>query len=132
MNMNYYITAFKKFAVFSGRASRTEYWMFALFHVLAFIVAIILDNMLGTAIEGVIYGLFYFAYALVTVVPSISLATRRLHDVGKSGWMFLVNFIPIIGGIWFLILMVSKSEAGANKYGPNPSQNRYSAASAAQ
>ena len=118
--MNWYLTVLKKYAVFSGRARRKEYWMFVLFNIIFFIVAIILDNVLGTAIEDVGYGLFYILYALAVIIPSLAVAVRRLHDIGKSGWWIFISLIPIIGGIWFIVLAATDSQAGENEYGPNP------------
>jgi uncharacterized membrane protein YhaH (DUF805 family) len=80
-------------ADFSGRARRSEYWYFVLFNMIFAIVAVVLDNILGTAIEGVGYGPIYGLYVLALLVPGLAVAVRRLHDVGKSGWMFLIVFI---------------------------------------
>lgn len=121
--MNWYLEVLKKYAEFSGRARRKEYWMFTLFNSLFLIIAIILDNVLGTAIEDVGYGLLYFLYALAVLVPGLAVSVRRLHDVGKSGWMILISLIPIIGAIWLLVLMVTDSNPGDNQYGPNPKGN---------
>ncbi len=120
--MNWYIDAFKKYATFAGRAQRKAYWMFVLFWFIAFIIASIvagiLDKVLGTngAVSGSVSGL----YALGTVVPFIALSVRRLHDIGKSGWWYFIQLVPVIGGIWFLILTVTDSQPGENAYGPNP------------
>jgi len=121
--MNWYLTVLKKYAVFSGRARRKEYWMFALFNMIFAIVAMILDNILGIAVEGVGYGPIYRLYALAVLIPGLAVSVRRLHDVGKSGWMLLIALIPIIGAIWLLVLMVTDSKPGENKYGPNPKEN---------
>lgn len=120
--MKWYLKVLKQYADFNGRARRTEYWMFALFNFIFSIVAIILDNILGTAIEDVGYGLFYFLYALAVLIPSLAVAVRRLHDIGKSGWMILISLIPIIGGIWLLVLLVTNSNPGENEYGANPKE----------
>ena len=120
--MNWYLAVLKKYAEFNGRARRKEYWMFTLFNFIFLIVALILDNLLGTAITGVGYGLFYILYALAVLIPGLAVCVRRLHDVGKSGWMFFIVLIPIAGGIWMLILMVTDSIAGENEYGPNPKE----------
>lgn len=121
--MNWYLKVLKNYAVFSGRARRKEYWMFALFNVIFLIVALILDNILGTAIEDVGYGLFYFLYALAVLLPSLAVTVRRLHDVGKSGWFLFIVLIPIIGSIWLLVLMCTGGDAGENQYGANPKEN---------
>ena len=112
--MNWYIDAFKNYATFAGRARRKAYWMFVLFWFIAFIITGILDNLLGT--NGILTGL----YALGTLVPFLALSVRRLHDLGKSGWWYLIQLVPVIGGIWFLILTVTDSQPGENAYGPNP------------
>jgi uncharacterized membrane protein YhaH (DUF805 family) len=117
--MNWYLNAFKKYAVFSGRSRRKEYWMFCLFSVIFSIAAMVLDSLLGSKV-GMGYGLIYGAYALAAFIPSIAVSVRRLHDVGKSGWFLFIALIPIIGGIWLLVLVCSDSEAGATQYGPNP------------
>ena len=118
--MKWWLEALKKYTVFSGRARRKEYWFFFLFNMIFAIVAIILDNVLGLAIEGLAYGLIYILYSLAMLLPGIAVTVRRLHDVGKSGWFFFIVLIPIVGAIWLLILMCSDSQAGDNKYGTNP------------
>jgi len=120
--MNWYLTVLRKYAVFSGRARRKEYWFFILFNTIFAIVAMILDNVFGIAIEGMGYGLFYILYSLAVLIPGLAVSVRRLHDVGKSGWMLLIALIPIIGVIWLLVLMVIDSTPGENKYGPNPKE----------
>ena len=110
----------KKYAVFSGRARRKEYWMFALFNFIFFMIAAILDNLFGTTIDGLYYGLFYFLYALAILIPSLAVLVRRLYDTGKSGAMIFVGLIPIVGSIWLFVLTVLDSQPGENAYGPNP------------
>ncbi len=120
--MNWYLKVLKKYAVFTGRARRTEYWMFVLFNFIFAVVALVLDNMLGMTIGELPYGIFYFLYALVVLIPGLAVAVRRLHDIGKSGWMMLVGLIPFVGGIWLLVLFIMDSNPGENKYGPNPKE----------
>ncbi|MES2780390.1 MAG: DUF805 domain-containing protein [Bacteroidota bacterium] len=120
--MKWYLQVLKKYADFNGRARRKEYWMFALFNFIFIIVAMILDNVFGTTIGMVPYGLFYIVYALAVLIPCIAVAVRRLHDVGKSGWMFLIALIPIVGGIWLLVLFCTDGVAGPNEYGANPKE----------
>jgi uncharacterized membrane protein YhaH (DUF805 family) len=122
INMNWYLKVLKQYVDFSGRARRTEYWMFALFNIFAIIATMILDNLLGTTVDELPYGLFYFIYVLAIFVPGLAVTVRRLHDVGKSGWMYLIVLIPIIGAIWILVLLVTDSNPGANQYGPNPKE----------
>jgi uncharacterized membrane protein YhaH (DUF805 family) len=122
--MNYYLDVLRNYAGFSGRARRKEYWMFVLFNMIFAIAAMILDNVLGTTISqagiALPYGYIYILYALATLIPSLAVGVRRLHDVGKSGWFLLICLIPIIGAIWLLVLLVTDSQPGENKWGPNP------------
>lgn len=118
--MNWYLKCLKQYADFSGRARRKEYWMFTLFNIIFTIVTIILDNVLGTASPELSYGLFYGLYVLAMFIPGLAVSVRRLHDVGKSGWMILITLIPLIGPIWLLVLILTDSNPGENKYGQNP------------
>ena len=112
--MNWYLEVLKKYAVFSGRARRQEYWMFVLFN---FIIAIVLG-----IIEGIIGipGILSTLYMLAVLLPSIAVSVRRLHDTDRTGWWLLIGFVPVIGFIVLLIFMVMDSTAGENQYGPNP------------
>jgi uncharacterized membrane protein YhaH (DUF805 family) len=118
--MKWYITALKKYAVFSGRARRREYWMFLIFNTIFATVATVLDSVLGTDIEELGYGIIYVLYALAVLLPGLAVTVRRLHDVGKSGWWIFINLVPVIGFFWFLGLLLTDSQPGINKYGPNP------------
>ncbi len=118
--MNWYLKVLKQYADFSGRARRKEYWMFILFNLIFAVVAMVLDNMLGIAWESIGYGPIYALYGLAVLIPGLAVIVRRLHDIGKSGWMFLVAFIPIAGAIWIIVLMCTDSQPGANKWGENP------------
>jgi uncharacterized membrane protein YhaH (DUF805 family) len=118
--MNWYLKVLKQYADFNGRARRKEYWMFVLFNMIFAIVAMILDNVLGIAMEGIGYGPLYGLYVLAIIIPSIAVGVRRLHDIGKSGWMYLITFIPLIGPFWLLLLMTTDSNPGENQYGENP------------
>lgn len=117
--MYWYLKALKQYADFSGRARRKEYWMFVLFNVIFAIVAMILDNILGLTIGDLTYGVFYFLYGLTVLIPGLAVAVRRLHDIGKSGWMILITIIPLIGAIWLLVLLMTDSNPGENEYGHN-------------
>jgi uncharacterized membrane protein YhaH (DUF805 family) len=96
-------TCFNKFATFQGRANRSEFWFWWLFTLLLGFIPLI----------GLI-ALF------VTLVPSISVAVRRLHDIGKSGWWYWLGLIPLFGWIALIVLYCQESEPGTNEYGPNP------------
>ena len=118
--MNWYLKVLKNYAEFNGRSRRKEYWIFTLFNFLFLIAAMLLDNFAGTTINELPYGLFYFFYVLAVLIPGLAVTVRRLHDVGKSGWMIFISLIPIIGGIWLLVLLCSDGISGQNEYGINP------------
>lgn len=120
--MNYFLNALQNhYADFKGRARRKEYWMFVLFQIIILIVAAVLDNLIGlTFSDAVPYGWIYIICSLALIVPSLAILVRRLHDVGKSAWFFLIYLIPFVGPIWLLILLFKDSEHGPNKWGDNP------------
>lgn len=112
--MNYYLDAWRKFATFSGRARRSEYWMFYLFNTIAPMVLAMVELVLGTMF------ILTMIYMLAAFIPGLSVTVRRLHDIGKSGWWMLINFVPVIGFFVFLFFMFQDSQHGDNEYGPNP------------
>ena len=114
--MNWYLEARKKYAVFSGRARRTEYWMFMLFNVIAGIILGIVDAILGTG------GVLGAIYALAVLIPGLAVSVRRLHDTSRSGWWLLIAFVPIVGAIVLLVFSLQDSTPGPNAYGPNPKE----------
>jgi hypothetical protein len=83
-------------------------------------LAIILDNSIGLTAGELPYGVFYFLYSLAFFIPALAVTARRLHDIGKSGWMILIGLIPLIGGIWLLVLSITDSDPEENQYGGNP------------
>jgi uncharacterized membrane protein YhaH (DUF805 family) len=120
MSYQYYFEVLKKYATFTGRARRSEYWFFALFNMIATLIAMGLDSVVGIAFDPLPYGPVYFIYYLGVLVPSLAVLARRLHDVGKSAWMVFIILIPLAGAIWLLVLLVTDSQVGENKWGPNP------------
>ena len=120
--MKWYLQVLKKYAEFNGRSRRKEYWMFVLFNIIFAFIAVALDYAFGTTYGDFGYGIVYTLYALAVLIPGLAVTVRRLHDVGKSGWMILVGFIPIVGAIWLIILTVTDSQPGENEYGPNPKE----------
>jgi uncharacterized membrane protein YhaH (DUF805 family) len=112
--MKEYIDAWKKYAVFSGRAPRKEFWMFVLGHV---IVSMVLGA-ISSADENLMWVMPL--YGLAVLLPALGLTVRRLHDTGKSGWWLLLSLVPLIGSIVLLVFYVTDSQPGSNKYGPNP------------
>ena len=117
--MNWYLKALKKYAVFSGRAQRSEYWFFILFYSIGYIVLSFIDGMIGTFSIDSGMGLLSGIFLLVHLLPSIGVSVRRLHDIGKSGWWYLLVILPIIGPIVLLVFFVMDSKED-NQYGSNP------------
>ncbi len=117
--MNYYTDVLKKYAVFSGRARRKEYWMFFLWNT---IIIVILEIVLAMSlVEKSPVGMYlYWLYVLAVVIPNLAVFVRRLHDIGRSGWWILIGLIPLIGLIVLIVFGVTDSQPGDNKYGPNP------------
>ena len=119
--MSWYIGCLKKYVTFSGRARRKEYWMFSLFGSIFFLVAALLDNLLGLTFDsGAPYGWIYLLYTLAIMLPGLAVSVRRMHDLGKSGWWIFISLIPFIGYIWLLVLVCTDSQPGPNQYGLNP------------
>lgn len=119
--MNYYLEVLKKYAVFDGRSGRAEYWYFVLFNFLIMIGLNILMAMFRRVPGlGMLLSATASIYGLAVLVPGLAVAVRRLHDTNKSGWWILINFIPLIGLIVFLVFMIMDSQPGSNQYGPNP------------
>lgn len=118
--MEWYLKVIRQYADFNGRARRKEYWMFILFNLIFAIAAMLLDTLLGINFAEGTGGPLYILYALFALIPGLAVAVRRLHDIGKSGWMLLIAFIPLIGAIWLIVLMCTDSDSGSNEYGPNP------------
>ncbi|MEM8898682.1 MAG: DUF805 domain-containing protein [Bacteroidota bacterium] len=118
--MEWYLKVIRQYADFSGRARRKEYWMFRLFDLMIGVGAGVTDYLLDSKMYLGIYGTVYLLYRLVLFIPSLAVAVRRLHDVGKGGWFLLVVFIPVIGLIWLFILFVTEGEQKENVWGPDP------------
>ncbi|MGZ0146358.1 DUF805 domain-containing protein [Kribbella sp. WER1] len=118
--MQWYIDVLKKYAVFDGRARRKEYWMFVLFSVIASIILSIIDRVLGTTYNNGTSGILQSIYGLAVLLPTIGVAIRRMHDTNRSGWWILINLVPCIGTIWFIVLAAGEGTAGQNQYGPDP------------
>ncbi len=117
--MNYYLKVLKNYATFTGRARRKEFWMyFLIFNIFSIPVAIA-DIMLNTGNKMSVL------YTLAFLLPTIAVIVRRLHDIGKSGWWYLISLIPLVGLIGFLVLMCLDGTRGENKYGLDPKKEIY-------
>jgi uncharacterized membrane protein YhaH (DUF805 family) len=112
--LEWYLKVVKEnYANFEGRARRSEYWYFVLVNIIISIILGLIDSVIGISILGSIY-------SLAVLVPSIAVAVRRLHDVGKSGWYFLLIFFLVIGWIWLFVLYCKEGDTGPNEYGADP------------
>ena len=108
-------TCFNKYADFSGRALRSEFWFFCLFTFLGGIITVIIDVMiLGYSVES--YGPINLIFTVAMLIPSFSVTARRLHDINKSGWWQLI-YITIIGILLMIIWNATEGENKKNKYG---------------
>ncbi len=112
-------SAFANYATFKGRASRSEYWWFVLFTVLANMAMSILDSAFGASDIDGDFGLFGGLFALAIILPSLALASRRLHDLDYTFWWYLLAFTGI-GIIVLFIWACMKGTPGPNRYGPDP------------
>jgi len=119
--MKWFIQALKKYADFSGRARRQEYWMYVLFYTLFVFAAMAVDGVLMVS-TGMVFTPITTLFSLAMIIPTLAVAVRRMHDLGKSGAMILVTLIPIIGSIWFLVLLATEGQIGENQYGSDPKE----------
>ncbi|RXM48024.1 DUF805 domain-containing protein [Flavobacterium sp. YO12] len=111
---------FENYANFSGRARRSEYWYYTLASIIVSIILSTLDNIAGLTFGLADSGILSSIYSLLVFLPGLGVMVRRLHDVGKSGWFFLVVLIPLAGVIWLLIVLCTEGNSGVNAYGPDP------------
>jgi uncharacterized membrane protein YhaH (DUF805 family) len=117
--MKWYLHAIRNYANFDDRASRTEYWMYGLFNLMFGIFFFCLDLSLKINFDGHLVGPFYILFFLFSIIPSLSIAVRRLHDVGKSGSYLFLALIPFVG-LYVIVLYCTQSEDDENDYGEKP------------
>ena len=120
--MNWYLEVLKKYAVFSGRARRKDFWFFVLFNIIISIVLAVIDGVTGSFSPEAGMGLLGGIYTLAVLIPGIAVSVRRLHDTERSGWWLLIALVPLIGAIVLLVFMVQDSKPGQNQYGANPKE----------
>jgi uncharacterized membrane protein YhaH (DUF805 family) len=119
-------SSLSQYMTFRGRAARSEFWFFYLFSSICSVVAIIIDNILGTqfknidSLSGGLYGYIYLLVALGLFIPNLSVSVRRLHDTNRSGRWYWILLVPLIGVILLLVWLCSKGTGGDNEYGPDP------------
>ena len=104
-------TCIKKYFVFEGRASRSEYWWFQLIVSPSYFISTVFENDISYLFLGI---------TLFTLIPAISAGVRRLHDTNRSGFFLLISFIPFIGGLVLLFFLITEGTKGKNKFGPDP------------
>ena len=104
-------TCIKKYFVFEGRASRSEYWWFQLIVSPSYLISTVFENDIAYIFLGI---------TLFTLIPAISAGVRRLHDTNRSGFFILISFIPFIGGLILLFFLIPEGTKGKNRFGPDP------------
>tara|TARA_Y100001958_G_scaffold154226_2_gene142860 strand:- start:168 stop:542 length:375 start_codon:yes stop_codon:yes gene_type:complete len=104
-------TCLKKYFVFEGRASRSEYWWFQLIVTPSYLISTIIENEIGY---------FFLGILIFAFIPAISAGVRRLHDTNRSGFFLLISFIPIIGSFILLFFLIPEGTKGKNRFGPDP------------
>lgn len=119
--MQWYLKALRQYVDFTGRARRTEYWMFALFNLIIAIVLGVVDHFLRT-------GFINMIYSLAVLLPGLAVGARRLHDTGRSGWWQLVAIIPLVGMIFLIVWYATEGSPEPNKWGANPKSGAADAA----
>jgi uncharacterized membrane protein YhaH (DUF805 family) len=112
--MHWYLEALRRYADFSGRARRKEFWFFYLIHLLVVVGLMAVDVAVG------VDGYLPVIYALGVIIPAVAVGVRRLHDTGRSARWLLIGFIPVVGTIALLIFFVRDGQPHTNDYGPNP------------
>lgn len=133
--MKDFLKAYTRYAQFEGRSDRKEFWYYVLFYLIAGAVLSVLDSLFFGHTTTVTGEDFYMQsrmsfqplsaiFGLVSLIPSISVSVRRLHDTGKSGWLYLLWLVPIIGWILLLIWYCEKGDANANAHGEPPEGSR--------
>lgn len=116
--VNFYLDVWKNYFNFSDRATRQQYWMFALFNLIIVLILGVIDGVLGLGADAGI-GLLGGIYSLAILIPSIAVTVRRLHDMGRSGWWLLLWLIPLIGVIVIFIFTLLDSQPATNEWGPS-------------
>ncbi|OJW68935.1 MAG: DUF805 domain-containing protein [Sphingomonadales bacterium 63-6] len=128
--MHWMLLPYRRYFEFSGRSRRLEYWMFTLFNVLvSFAIGLVFGTSAttSTSFSTAFYsevtgtgGILQNIFSLVSLIPGIAVAIRRLHDQDRSGWLLLLVFIPILGWFALLVLMCLDGTRGPNRFGPDP------------
>ena len=119
--MDWMLMPLRRYAEFSGRSRRKEYWMFFLGVFIVSFVLQIVEGIVGlSGMIGGLYGPLTTIFLLGILIPNIAVGVRRLHDTDRSGWWLLIALVPLIGGLVLLYFFVSDGTQGTNQYGPDP------------
>ena len=128
--MEWYLKVMRdNYANFNGRARRKEYWMYTLILTVLLIALMAImfsalslsdETRIETGPSGYLTVLLFFVFLVAHFIPSLALTVRRLHDTGKSGWWYLIVFVPYLGNFVIFIFTLIDGDEGENKYGPNP------------
>ena len=116
-------TCFKKYITIKGRAPRSEYWWFQAMFAPLFLFVVIMseaENLESSSELIILFYLLCFVIVIISLIPVITVTIRRFHDTNKSGWYFLLGFIPLVGSLIVTVMMIPEGTKGKNKYGPNP------------
>lgn len=117
--MNYFVECLKKYATFSGRARRKEYWMFILVYVVIIFITATLDGIMGGGNPNATPVITLLA-SLALLLPNLAVLVRRLHDTDRSGWWILISLIPVIGGLVLFVFTCLEGTSGDNRFGEDP------------
>jgi uncharacterized membrane protein YhaH (DUF805 family) len=119
--MQWYLKVLRQYADFTGRARRTEFWMFILFSVLISLVLALADWALGLQVlPGTTTGVLGALYGVAVLIPTLAVTVRRLHDTGRSGFWIFIGLVPVVGAIVLLVFEVMEGQRGDNAHGPDP------------
>ena len=119
--MHYMLLPLRRYAEFSGRSRRKEYWMFLLGVVIAMIALMMIESVVG--LGGWVmyyYGPLTTLFGLAIFIPGLAVQVRRFHDQDRSGWFVLLGLIPFVGSLIVLVFMCFEGTRGPNRYGPDP------------
>ena len=120
--LQYYIDFWKNYTNFSGRSSRAAFWTAMLIHFLLWVAGFFLMLMIPVYPLIKLITILAQGYTIALLIPLVALCVRRLHDIGKSGWWYLVGFVPLVGSIVLIVWYCREGDHGANAYGPDPKE----------
>ena len=118
--MDWFVTVLKRYAVFTGRAGRPEFWSFTLVYLVSSVVLSFIDGILGTTSARTGVGLLSGVFAVALFVPALAVTVRRLHDCDRSGWWTVISLVPVLGALVLLVLVLLKGTPGPNRFGSGP------------